>query len=127
MGTQLFEYSEFGKAISAHALNSIQYSAVPQHMTANEIEEITLDDSLYDEDYQRFIAECNDCGTPDQFTTPGKIALRDSFEHHCFSCNSWREDIGDTHRFRVTRINPDADAQPSKADRPPRFPSNDSN
>lgn len=97
-------------------------------MTENQqrpIEEIELDGNP-SPDEDKFDAECQNCGIPARFSSPGGGEIGDTFRHHCYSCNSgWRPDIGPTAIFEVTDNSPDLTSPPVTPSAPPVYSSDD--
>lgn len=83
-------------------------------MTHSEnIEEIKLKSSV---PQNLFDAACEECGTRARFSTTGEQRiLGETFERHCYSCNSGQfPGLGVTNVFRIVELHPDPDSPPNE-------------
>lgn len=90
------------------------------------VEEIVLDEEPAK---NRFDAACKECSTIARLNTPGvQRELGETFEMHCYSCNSGRfSGLGETNLFRVVDRSPDPDSYPNESFDPPVYTADDSN
>lgn len=108
------------------APNVVTYLVSSGHVTVDESEEIALEE-LSGSDEKRFVAACSKCGTLSKFEGISERSPGDAFEHHCATCGSWREDLGNTQRFRVTDVPLDSDGTQREIDTVPVYSSSDGN